>query len=438
MESSYPAHASNGKTRRKSTCPRQLCASTAKPQNALDKVFKFNKQPPQVVEGVEGQGWHISPDSQVEIAAGKINFGKRGTLAMWIKPDADCPKDVAVLSSVNYRGNDSAQGFAKGHEIRLVNGEIEIRTNDTFPAYAIRLHTEGALILARQWHHLAIVMGGTKKAINIQVYVDGQPQLIHTTYDGLSGDSIAANATYNLGAERTPEAPAFRGCVDQLQFFASELQPNQLNALPQAGLRIVRNRAGAVLDERMLLMTEQATDAARELASTRDKLWVDYIAKFRSLPTTMVMQELPEPRPTYVLKRGVYDAHGEQVSATVPQQLIDCWPEGAPRNRLGLAKWLTHPHHPLVSRVVVNRIWAQFVWHGHCQNLGGLWFSGRVPKPSRTARLARLRVGGKRLEYQAADAHDCPFAKRIDNRLALAASPTVAIQRTACWLARLA
>ena len=347
--------------------------------DSLDKVFKFHKQPPQIVEGVEGQGWHIGPDSLVEIAAGKINFGKRGTLALWIKPDADCPKDVAVLSSVNYQGNDSAQGFAKGHEIRLVNGEIEIRTNDTFPAYAIRLRTEGAHISTPQWHHLAIVMGGTKKAINIQIYVNGQPQLIHTTYDGLSGDSIAANATYNLGAERTPDAPAFRGCFDQLQFFASELQPNQLNALPQAGLRIVGNRTGAELDERMLLMTEQATDAARELASKRDKLWVDYIAKFRGLPTTMVMQELPEPRPTYVLKRGVYDAHGERVSATVPQQLIDCWPEGAPRNRLGLARWLTHPNHPLVSRVVVNRIWAQLFGTGIVKTLEDFGFQGEYP-----------------------------------------------------------
>ncbi len=73
--------------------------------------------------------------------------------------------------------------------------------------------------------------GGTKKAINIQVYVDGEPKLVHTAYDGLSGDSIAANAVYNLGAERTPGAPAFRGCVDNLQFFNGELPAEQLGVL---------------------------------------------------------------------------------------------------------------------------------------------------------------------------------------------------------------
>lgn len=334
---------------------------TAQP---LDKVTKFLDQPPKLVAGVTGQAWRIGPDSLVEIAAGKINFGKRGTIAMWVKPDVDCPNEVALLSSVNYHGNSSAQGFAKGHEIRLVDGELEIRTNDTFPAYAIRLRTEGAHIRTAEWHHVAVVMGGTKKAINIQVYVDGAPKLVHTAYDGLSGDSIAANAAYNLGAERTPSAPAFRGCIDQLQFFGSELTPNQLSVLPfNSHVR----------------PADSATAEQRALVDKRDKLWSEYIAKYRSLPTTMVMQELPEPRPTYVLKRGVYDAHGEQVSATVPQQLMDSWPEGAPRNRLGLAKWLTNPEHPLTARVTVNRIWAQLFGIGLVKTLEDFGFQGDYP-----------------------------------------------------------
>ena len=345
----------------------------------VDKVFKFLGQPPKLVEGVDGNAWSIGPDSLVEIAAGKINFGKRGTLSMWIQPHADCPNEVALLSSVNYQGNSTAQGFAKGHEIRLVGGEIEIRTNDTFPAYAIRLHTEGARIRPTEWHHLAVVMGGTKKAINIQIVVDGQPQLIHTIYDGLSGDSIAANVAYTLGAERTSGAPAFRGQIDQVQFFAKELQPEQLAALPQAGLRSLNSRSGASFDERTILLTEQASPALRELSDKRNKLWADYLQKFRSLPTTMVMQELPEPRPTYVLKRGAYDAYGEQVHSTVPEKLLVGWPEGAPTNRLGLARWLTHPDHPLTARVVVNRLWAQLFGTGLVKTLEDFGYQGEYP-----------------------------------------------------------
>lgn len=332
---------------------------------AVDKVFKFLSQTPKLVPGVQGNGWRLGQDTLVEIAAGKINFGKRGTIGFWVNPDVDCPNEVALLSSVNYQGNATAQGFAKGHEIRLVNGEIEIRSNDTFPAYAIRLRTEGARLRSAEWHHVAVVMGGTKKAINIQVYVDGQPKLIHTSYDGLSGDSIAPNTVYNLGAERTPGASAFRGCLDQLKFYPSELDPKQL--------ALLLHGAAKPTD------TESESKEIAQLVEKRSQLWSEYIRKFRSLPTTMVMQELPEPRPTYVLKRGAYDAHGEQVTANVPQLLIDSWPADAPHNRLGLAKWLTDSQHPLTSRVTVNRLWAQLFGTGIVKTLEDFGFQGEYP-----------------------------------------------------------
>lgn len=82
-----------------------------------------------------------------------------------------------------------------------------------------------------------------------------------------------------------------------------------------------------------------------------------------SIPTTMVMAEMPNPRETFVLKRGEYDKKGEKVDAGVPAVLPPL-PEGSPANRLGLAKWLTQPSHPLTARVTVNRIWQQFFGRG--------------------------------------------------------------------------
>src|SRR5690606_25128696 len=70
----------------------------------------------------------------------------------------------------------------------------------------------------------------------------------------------------------------------------------------------------------------------------------------------MVMRELPQPRPSYVLLRGQYDAQGERVEPAIPETLPPFSGE-LPRNRFGLARWLTSPEHPLTSRVAVNRLW---------------------------------------------------------------------------------
>src|SRR5262249_26630804 len=80
-------------------------------------------------------------------------------------------------------------------------------------------------------------------------------------------------------------------------------------------------------------------------------------------PRTMVMAELPEPRPAHILIRGQYDQPGEAVTAGVPMVLSE--PGGdAPRDRLGLANWLVQPSHPLTARVAVNRWWGMFFGAG--------------------------------------------------------------------------
>ncbi|MFI5387313.1 MAG: DUF1549 domain-containing protein, partial [Fimbriimonadales bacterium] len=71
------------------------------------------------------------------------------------------------------------------------------------------------------------------------------------------------------------------------------------------------------------------------------------------VPTTLVMEEMKDPRPTFVLVRGAYDKPGEAVKAATPAVLSGL-DDGAPRNRLGLARWLVGPSNPLTARVTVN------------------------------------------------------------------------------------
>ena len=79
----------------------------------------------------------------------------------------------------------------------------------------------------------------------------------------------------------------------------------------------------------------------------------------KDFTTTLIAKELDQPRPTHLLHRGEYDQpQGEPLQPAV-LSVMGTLPEGAGRNRLGLADWLTSPDHPLVSRVLVNRLWQR-------------------------------------------------------------------------------
>jgi len=80
--------------------------------------------------------------------------------------------------------------------------------------------------------------------------------------------------------------------------------------------------------------------------------------------TTLIAQELPTPRVTKILERGEYHSPiGEPLTPGVPA-VMSPFPDDAPRNRLGLAQWLTSDEQPLVPRVLVNRMWQRVFGYG--------------------------------------------------------------------------
>lgn len=77
----------------------------------------------------------------------------------------------------------------------------------------------------------------------------------------------------------------------------------------------------------------------------------------------MIMNEMEEIRPSYILNRGVYDQPTTQVYPNTPESILP-FPEEYPKNRLGLAKWLFHEDNPLTARVTVNRFWQRMFGTG--------------------------------------------------------------------------
>jgi len=91
-----------------------------------------------------------------------------------------------------------------------------------------------------------------------------------------------------------------------------------------------------------------------------------------------VMGDQDTLRKSYVLNRGVYDAHGEQVEAGTPKSLLS-FNSKFPKNRLGLTQWLFDRKNPLTSRVFVNQIWQEFFGRGIVKTSGDFGMQGELP-----------------------------------------------------------
>lgn len=91
-----------------------------------------------------------------------------------------------------------------------------------------------------------------------------------------------------------------------------------------------------------------------------------------------VMGDLDTLRNTYVLERGAFDAHGEEVQAGTPEAILP-FSNKYPQNRLGLAQWLFDKENPLTSRVYVNRVWQIFFGKGIVKTPGDFGMQGKLP-----------------------------------------------------------
>jgi mono/diheme cytochrome c family protein len=111
-----------------------------------------------------------------------------------------------------------------------------------------------------------------------------------------------------------------------------------------------------------------------EIKQTKDRI----AAIERSAPTTLVFKERKEPRKSFVLHRGEYDQQRDEVGRSVPA-LFPPLPEGASNDRLGLAKWLVDPKHPLTARVTMNRFWQQVFGVGLVKTADDFGSQGEVP-----------------------------------------------------------
>ena len=279
------------------------------------------------------------------------------TLSAWIWPEAGTG---GVISRYRATG-------PKGYGLFLVQGKLQFRIDTSSISDRMRIETEEPLPLNR-WTHVAAVYDGTRNTDGMRIYVDGRPAPARMLVDE-SLNATKIDEPLRIGHGPGPE-DRFRGLIDDARIYARSLAPAQVAviAVPETPLQIAAlthgERTPAQRRKLRWAYLESTPDAGaaeiwndlRELRLERE----DYLA---TLPTVMVMDERSDTRPTHVLFRGSFDAPRDRVEPGLPSALPPL-AAGLPNNRLGLARWLTDPAHPLTARVTVNRFWQMIFGRG--------------------------------------------------------------------------
>jgi len=115
---------------------------------------------------------------------------------------------------------------------------------------------------------------------------------------------------------------------------------------------------------RELKLYELVTSKSEDLKAVRDSIAEARKKITQNQPSTLVMRELSQPRPTHIQIRGNFLNKGDEVKPGVPAILPPLKTNTPLPTRLDLARWLVSGENPLTARVHVNRLWEQLFGRG--------------------------------------------------------------------------
>ena len=217
--------------------------------------------------------------------------------------------------------------------------------------------------------HIGFVYDGSSSADGLKLFVDGEPVPIEMVRNNLQKTIIGGGTSHLVLGARFRDVGFKNGQISDLRVFDRQLSSLEIAGLNESDARSnPLNKPVEQLDpvqrERLFeyfLRTQDTgfSQALTELSEAR-RILNESIDKLTGI---MVMREMPQPRPAFLLQRGAYDAPAEPVQAGVPS-VFPPLPENERPNRLGLARWLSSGDHPLTARVAVNHYWQLLFGNG--------------------------------------------------------------------------
>lgn len=304
------------------------------------------------------------------------------TISFWI----NTPK-LFERAHVLFNGNARIQGY-RGWDVVLDSNRVHFRLNHAHPYQSLNIRTAEALSI-NEWTHFVWTYDGSSTADGMRLFRNGveiEP-VIERDYLYRSSKPYFERAPTVYMAyrgitigNRHYDQDFTGGLLDEVRILnreAGEIVALYLYEQEKGAQAFLEAKAAgsAAIHEFYDLFIDEGLELQRQALRQIQAREIETIDTVREI---MVMGDYENERPTYILDRGVYDAHGKPVSREVPNSILP-WPEELPRNRLGLGQWLIHSDHPLTSRVAVNQIWYLMFGRGIVETVEDFGNQGALP-----------------------------------------------------------
>jgi hypothetical protein len=320
---------------------------------------------PESVKGRSGNAIRIDDDYENILISGLRNFDLHDSFSAgaWIKTEKSGTfqsiignigdKNTGWRGWIFYLDSLRRPGFKMVHS--LSHNYIHIRARNS--------------IKQAEWCQLFFTYDGSALAQGVKIYANEISLDCEILFDNLYKTiSPVKHRNYTPDPERKlrmgigtkylfseTDDGAFVGTIDEVRVYEMELSSLEIKKIfkQDSGIHHLSNGFEKDLARHYLLRKDTVyQDLSRQVIDLRKQKQ----QLLDPIQEVMVMEEMPEPRRTFVLDRGQYDQPTELVSAKTPSAIMPM-PSHFPRNRLGIAQWLVDIQHPLTARVTVNRYW---------------------------------------------------------------------------------
>ncbi|MFK7847710.1 MAG: DUF1553 domain-containing protein [Rhodothermales bacterium] len=320
---------------------------------------------PEITEGKNNSAVRFDGENGLEFkGVGEFERTDPFSLGFWIKA-AEWNESNALV----HHTKAALDAGSRGYEISMRGDKLVAGLTHMWPENAIRVITTQSLPL-QEWVHVTMTYDGSSKAGGIKIFIDGKQADVSVLRDNLTRTIKYERVDVNLTVGYRFRDAGFKdGLLDDLKVFDRSLTALEVASLSGQDIfpaligknaANLSNKEAQAISEYHTIFYDKSYAALNKDLQTLRTQENELITPVQEI---MVMRDMAERRPTHILIRGAYDDKGEEVEPGTPAALL-AFDEDLPRNRLGLATWLTDPGHPLTSRVAVNRYWQMFFEQG--------------------------------------------------------------------------